>query len=166
MKYVRNSRNKQQQDIKTTAPTIPGVSDVTKRLQEDIEWVEQLQGLDQFSSDWVHKVAVELLMQCMGKKSIVMGFKGEEKEVRVFKEKHALKTLEMISKMNGHLFDVVKRTLTRRDITPTDEESKTIELQPNVDRTSKVFEILENCGALQPGVKQINPTEVEQVYSA
>ena len=164
MKYVRNYRNKQ------TAPKVlPGTNEITNeiatRLQSDIEWIENLSNTDQFSKEWVHTVALELLMQCMGKKDIVMGFKGEEKIVRVFKEKAALKTLEMIAKMNEHLFDVVKGQVTKT-INETIEHKQTIEIQPNRNRTIEVLDILQSCGAIQPSVKQLNHSEMEQVYPA
>jgi len=157
MKYVRNSGRKQDKLTQAEQNT------VTKQLAGDIRWLEDLASTDQFSSEWVHKVAVELLFQCMGKKEIVVSNGQESKLVRIFKEKPALEALGMIAKMNGHLFDTVKGQIHK---TSDEKVTHTIELTPDANRTAQVFDILEGCGALKPGIKQLSDSEVEQIHPA
>ena len=169
MKYKRNSGRSEQ----TTKEPESGKRNLTlsaqelvgRRLLEDAQWIDELSKTEKYSFEWVHNVLVELLFQCMGKKEVLMGFKGEEKLLRVFKEKPALEIVGMIAKMNGHLFDVIKGTINK-NISGTVEHNHTIELKPDANRTVEVFEILEACGVFQPPVKQLSDSEVEQVHTA
>lgn len=164
MKYKRNSgREKPKELTEKQQIVLLQKRKVEDKLLDEIRWLDELNNMDQFSLEWIHKVAVELLLQCMGKKEVLMGFKDNEQLVRVFKEKPALEALGMIAKMNGHLFDTVKGTVKQ---TGKIEHEHTIELKPNANRTVEVFEILEACGALQPPVKQLSNSEVEQIHTA
>ena len=136
--------------------------EVATRLSDDLEWLNNLNSVNQFSSEWVHKVAVELLFQCMGKKEVLMGFKGQEQLVRVFKEKPALEALAMIAKMNGHLFDTVKGTIkTTGEIDHNHVHEH--KLLPDRNRTEAVFNILEDCGAFSPNTKRLTKDDVEVI---
>ena len=167
MKYVRNSRNQENTKELTKQERLIQLqqTDVAANIVEQSDWLTGLDSLEKFSSEWVHTVAVELLMQCMGKKEIVTGYKGQETILRIFKEKQALKTLEMIAKMNGHLFDVVKGTISKT-ISGTVEHDHKVELIPNANRTAQVFNILAECGAIQPEIKQLDPASVDIIHSA
>jgi hypothetical protein len=162
MKYKRNSGRPKEKPDKITKVM---ENSAIKQLSADVQWVEDLFAMDQFSSEWVHKVAVELLLQCMGKKEIVIGNGEETKLIRIFKEKPALEALGMIAKMNGHLFDTVKGNINA-NIQGQVEHNHTIEMKPDANRTIEVLNILEQCGALQPQIKQLSDSEVEQIHSA
>jgi hypothetical protein len=161
MKYKRNSGRRTQKIPKGEEAKI--ITEIGSRLKEDEKWLEELNDLNQFSSEWVHKVAVELLFQCMGKKSILSGFKGQEKEIYLFKEKPALDALAMIAKMNGHLFDTIKGTVKQTGtIDHNHEHQGQIELKPDTNRTNEVFNILEACGALN-SPKRLTKDDVEVI---
>lgn len=159
MKYKRNSGRKKQKVTK--AEESKAITEIGVRLKEDQKWLEELNDLNQFSSEWVHKVAVELLFQCMGKKSILSGFKGQEREIYLFKEKPALDALAMIAKMNGHLFDTIKGTVKAQGTIEHNHQHQ-IELKPDTNRTEQVFSILEACGALNPP-KRLTKEDVEVI---
>ncbi len=158
MKYRRNS-GRQQPVTKIEENT------AIKQLSADVEWVNELFSMKQFSLEWVHKVAVELMLQCMGKKEIVVSNGDATKLIRIFKEKPALEALGMIAKINGHLFDVVKGTINKT-VTGEVDVKHTLELKPDANRTVEVFEILETYGALQPPIKQLSNSEVVEIHTA
>ena len=164
MKYKRNS-GKGKGPGKPRKITRTEENSVARQLVADAQWLETLSQSKQYSFEWVHSVLLEILMQCMGKKEIVMGLSGQEQLVRIFKEKPALEIVGMIAKMNGHLFDVVKGNITKT-LEGSVEHNHTIEMKPDANRTIEVFNILEQCGALQPPTEQISDSEVEQVYTA
>jgi len=153
MKYKRNSGRKK-------PVTKQEENTAIKQLGSDVEWVNELFTMNQFSSEWVHKVAVELLLQCMGKKEIVVSNGKESKLIRIFKEKPALEALGMIAKMNGHLFDVVKGTIKAQG-TIEHEHKHEIELKPDANRTDGVLDILESCGAFTTPIKRLTKDDVE-----
>lgn len=153
MKYKRNSGRKK-------PVTKQEENTVIKQLASDVEWVNELFTMNQFSSEWVHKVAVELLLQCMGKKEIVVSNGKESKLIRIFKEKPALEALGMIAKMNGHLFDVVKGTIKAQGTIEVEHKAQ-IELTPDSNRTDSVLDILDTYGALQPKIKRLTKNDVE-----
>jgi len=175
MKYIRNSgkRKKMQKEKQTRKPesktvltTDQELAELQKRyvetrLKEDIQWLKELDETDHFSFEWVHKVAVEILLQCIGKKDVLMGLKGGERLVKVFKEKPALEALSMIAKMNGHLFDTVKGTIKQSGTIDHNHQGQ-IELKPDTNRTNEVFNILEACGALNPP-KRLSREDVEVI---
>lgn len=140
--------------------TIQERVEVRKRLKEDLQWIEELNDLGKFSSEWVHKVAVELLFQCMGKKEVLTGFRGKERLVRVFNEKSALEALSMIAKMNGHLFDTIKGNVKQTG-TIDHKHQVQIELTPDSNRTESVLNILADCGAIIPQAKRLTKEDVE-----
>jgi hypothetical protein len=159
MKYKRNSGRP-----KSTKPdtAISKVIENTaiKQLESDVVWLEDLANTDQFSSEWVHKVAVELLFQCMGKKEIVIGNGEKTKLIRIFKEKPALEALAMIAKMNGHLFDVVKGSI-KGNVTGEVIHKHVAQIEPDSNRTETVLDILLSCDALNPEIKRLTRDDVE-----
>jgi len=162
MKYKRNSRGKEAKAITKTEENT-----VARQLESDLQWIDELSSTGKYSFEWVHKIAEELLFQCMGKKEIVVGQAGQQKLVRIFKEKPALEALAMIAKMNGLLFDTVKGNITKSVNGKIEHAHQhTIEMKPNEERTSQVFEILEQCGALKSPVKQIDNSQIVEVYPA
>lgn len=161
MKYKRNSGRKRP----VNGLSVFEQNSVARQLAEDAQWIIELEEIEQYSLQWVHKVAIELLFQCMGKKEVVGSYKGKDQIIRVFKEKAAIDVLAMIAKMNGHLFDVVKGTIKQSG--KIDHEHRhQIEMKPDANRTVEVFEILEACGALKPPVKQLSNSEVVEIHSA
>jgi len=156
--YKRNSRKT---DLdRNESEIVEQVIDVVgDQLIEETLWLKELSEMDQFGFEWVHKVAVELLLQCMGKKEILTGIRGKERLIRVFKEKPALDALAMIAKMNGHLFDTIKGTVKATGQIDHNHQHQ-IELTPDSNRTEQVFNILEQCGALNPP-KRLTKDDVE-----
>ena len=166
-KYIRNSGKVKEKELTTKEAKELSIYQqqlaVGKKLKEDINWIDELAKTEKFSFEWVHTVLEELLFQCMGKRDVIMGYSGNEKLIKVFKEKPAIEIIGMIAKMNGHLFDTVKGQINK---TVNEQVTHTIELKPDANRTAQVFNILEECGALKPEPKQLSNSEVEQVYPA
>jgi hypothetical protein len=155
MRYKRNSRHENSKSL-----TVNEQNSIASEIVADAKFIQQLDNTKQYSSEWVHTVLLELLMQCMGKKTVTMGIAGEEKTVRIFKEKAAVQIVGMIAKMNGHLFDVMRGEINTT-VSETIEHQITLETDTN--RTQSVLEILENCGGLQRETKRLTRDDVEVI---
>ena len=135
---------------------------IAKKLNEDAKWIQELSTKEQFSVDWYHTVGLEILMQCMGKKEVITGFKGQEQVVRLFKEKPAIEVLTMMAKMDGVLVESIKGKI-QHDIPGAIEHKHTHELLPDGDRTDQVFGILESCGVFPKTTKKLTRDDVEVI---
>ena len=80
---------------------------------------------------------------------------------RIFKEKGAIKVMEIIAKMEGHLFDTLKGNIKQTGQIDHNHQHQ-IELQPDSNRTDSVLSILEQCGALNP-IKRLTKDDVEVI---
>lgn len=175
MKYIRNSGKKKKMQKDTNKPESKNgkkkkeivlsksqENGLEKQLLEDAKWLLELKELKQFSLEWIHKVQLELLLQCMGKKDILFtNMFGQQMSGRIFKEKGATQILAMIAKMEGHLFDTVKGNIKQTG-TIDHQHQHQIELKPDSNRTDSVLSILEQCGALNPP-KKLSREDVEVI---
>ena len=164
MRYIRNSGRKpkpekKKKEEKGLTPQME--NDVTRQLLADAKWLNSLNESDQFSREWIQKVMLELLLQCMGKKEIVTtNMFGTQIVARMFKEKGAIQVASILAKMEGHLFDTVKGTVKQTaEIEHTHKLE--IELKPDSSRTDSVLNILDVCGAFNPLTKRLTKDDVE-----
>ena len=162
MRYIRNSGRKpkpekKKKEEKGLTPQME--NDVTRQLLADAKWLNSLNESDQFSREWIQKVMLELLLQCMGKKEIVTtNMFGTQIVARMFKEKGAIQVASILAKMEGHLFDVTKATVTQ---TGAIEHKHEVKLLPEPDRSGSVLDILMDCGAFNVPVKRLTKDDVE-----
>jgi len=77
-------------------------------LKRQKTWLKNLMLLkkgQQFSKQWLLFNMEELLLQCMGKRKVILGTAGREKAQYVFQANTAKQLLEMVAKMIGELRD-------------------------------------------------------------
>ena len=162
MRYKRNSGSKPVKNRKDKKGlTKVQEESVVRQLVADAVWLNELSDQEQFSKNWIQTVLLELLMQCMGKKDVITtNMFGKQIVARLFKEKGAIQVASILAKMEGHLFDVVKGSITKT-VQGSVEHNHTFELIPNSERTGSVLDILEDCGAFNVPMKRLTKEDVE-----
>ena len=175
MRYIRNSgrkpvkvktKNKVREKsthLKKDKREVVVTEDMKDKIAEqavsDARFIKMLSYEKRFSKEWIQEILLELLMQCMGKKDILTtNMFGTQIVARMFKEKGAIQVASILAKMEGHLFDVTKATVTQ---TGAIEHKHEIKLLPDPDRTGSVLDILMDCGAFNVPVKRLTKDDVE-----